>query len=136
MGNGHAGMAAIYGSGLRLSVFKYLGGGSLGEHTYDAVTILENSGYVGIGTTTDPEARLEVNSGHLRLSDSSTHSDIEMNSATRPTIYPNGPNTPTNLDLQIRSKGDESVLQINNENSFSADGFSGNGLSGKGGSMD
>ena len=38
-----------------------------------------------------------------------------MNSAFRPTIYPNGANTPTNLDLQIRSKG-TGVLQLNNDN--------------------
>ena len=57
--DGKAGIAAVYESGLRLGVFKGGGGGTLGTNSLDAVTILEITGNVGIGTTA-PIATLDI----------------------------------------------------------------------------
>lgn len=43
-----------------------------------------------------------------------------MNSSTRSTIYPNGANTGTDHDIQIRSKG-VGTLQLNNDNAGTGD---------------
>jgi parallel beta-helix repeat protein len=75
------------------------------------VTLANGGGNVGVGTNT-PNAKLEV-AGNLNLS-STTHADLELNSTTRPTIYPHGSNTPTNLDLQVCSKG-TGTMQVNND---------------------
>jgi len=73
-----------------------------------------NSGNVGIGTT-DPATKLEVN-GSLRLTSNTGNADIQLNSFTRPTIYP----ITSNLSLQIRSNG-TGVLQLNNDNASTGD---------------
>lgn len=59
LGDGFAGISANYGSGLTLGVYKSAGGGSLGTNSLDAITILETSGNVGIGTSL-PIVSLEV----------------------------------------------------------------------------
>nr|WP_294935287.1 tail fiber domain-containing protein [uncultured Flavobacterium sp.] len=73
----------------------------------------EGNGRVGIGTTT-PRAPLEV-VGSIMPSSAGGNADIEMNSLTRSTIYPNGANTPADLGLQVRSKG-TGVLELNSDN--------------------
>ena len=44
LGDGNAGIAALYGAGLRLCVYKSGGGGTLGNYSYDALTISESTG--------------------------------------------------------------------------------------------
>ncbi len=78
----------------------------------DNSNIYNNGGNVGVGTTT-PSQKLEVE-GTIRISNPSSNNDLEFNVAARPSIYPEGDNTPTDLDLQIRSKG-AGVLQLNND---------------------
>ena len=52
------GIAAVYGTGLYLDVYRASGAGKLGTNSYDAISILETSGYVGLGIT--PAAPLHV----------------------------------------------------------------------------
>lgn len=86
--------------------------------------IILDGGNVGIGTT-EPGAKLDVK-GSGMFSSSIGNADIQLNSANRPTIYPNGGYTPANLNLQIRSKG-TGALQLNADNSGNVEIATGGG---------
>jgi hypothetical protein len=88
------------------------------------MTVYGTGGNIGIGTNT-PTEKLEV-AGTLMLSNTTASSDLQFNNATRPTIYPNGTNTPTNLALQVRSKG-TGALQLNGENAGNVEIAAGGG---------
>jgi len=102
--------------GLHLSVFKLNGGGTLGTHTYDAVTILENSGYVGIGVTA-PNEKLEVE-GNIRVGTSTNKANIEAgngvpsHSAPKGTLYINTGATGSTNRLYINTNGSTSWAYI------------------------
>ena len=65
--NENFGCGYKYGTGLILSTYKSGGNGSFGSSSYDALTILDTSGNVGIGTTS-PATTLEVD-GILTMED-------------------------------------------------------------------
>jgi hypothetical protein len=53
------GVGYKHSTGMIMSVYKSSAGGSFGANSYDAMTILDTSGYVGIGTTS-PTAMLHI----------------------------------------------------------------------------
>ncbi|HLP18778.1 MAG TPA: hypothetical protein VK174_00680, partial [Chitinophagales bacterium] len=72
-----------------------------------------STGNVGIGVT-NPAAKLDIG-GPVMITNNATNSDLQFNTAARSTIYPNGTNTPTNVNIQLRSKG-TGVLELNSDN--------------------
>jgi hypothetical protein len=80
------------------------------------------TGSVGIGAPAPASpVRLEVSGGSLMVSHATGNGDINLNSKTRPTIFPSGTNLPLVLGvgtqgLQVRSAG-TGVLQLNADNS-------------------
>ena len=57
--NERFGVGYKYGTGMIMSIYKSGGSGSFGSTSYDAMTILDTSGKVGIGTSS-PAAQLDV----------------------------------------------------------------------------
>ena len=83
-----------------------------------------STGNVGIGTAS-PAAPLDVN-GSAMLSSSGANSDLQFNTVSRSTIYPNGANTPANLAIQLRSKG-TGTLELNSDNNGNVQMVTGGG---------
>jgi hypothetical protein len=79
---GAAGIAAVWNSGLRFGVYKSAGGGTIGSDSMDAMTILQTSGNVGIGTTS-PGANLHV----YNPTSSSINLKLERIDTTSPTLW-------------------------------------------------
>ncbi len=96
------------------TLFAGVGGDALWTRTSPNLYPTNLGDRVGINTSS-PGAQLDV-VGNIRVSSSTANADINMNSATRPTIYPDGNNTPANLGMQIRSKG-TGLLELNKDNS-------------------
>lgn len=82
-----------------------------------------SNGFTGIGVS-NAAVPLETN-GSVRFS-STTNADIQLNSGARPTIYPSGPNVPTNLEVQLRSAG-SSTLFFNLDNTGNVSAVAGGG---------
>ncbi|HAJ80540.1 MAG TPA: hypothetical protein DCO75_12315 [Fibrobacteres bacterium] len=102
LGDGNAGVAAMYGTGLRIGVYKSGGGGTLGSNSCDAMAIAETSGNVGIGQT-NPTAKLDVNPG--TISDSNPNIRLEGVTSTVPSGGNNG-------DIQIYESGTTRRLYV------------------------
>ncbi len=79
---------------------------------------------LGVGTS-NPADRLEVNGAAM------IRADFHINTATRSTIFPFGDSTPTDVGLQVRSKGTD-PLELNTDNGGNVILASGGGLVGIG----
>ena len=122
--NENFGCGYKYGTGLILSTYKSGGNGSFGSSSYDALTILDTSGNVGIGSAS-PSFKLKVNVDNASYTDWETIAAFQTKRSA---------DSETEAGIMINSLGDALGGQISS-NYYWSDNVAARGNTGRSGAI-